>query len=128
MHELPFTKGIYKSVMRKAESVNAKHVNRVVLEIGVLHDFVPEFVQKYWDFISRGSIAEGSVVEIRWKNATVMCGKCHTQFEVDKETMNDPRCPSCGFEYGTMLTGNELRIVGIEIVKDTSPRKDEREN
>ncbi len=118
MHELPFTKGIFKSVMRKAESVNATGINRVVLEIGVLHDFIPEFVQRYWDFISRGTIAEGSRVEIRWKNATVMCGQCNTQFEVDKETMTDPKCPSCGYEFGTMLSGNELRIIGIEIVKE----------
>jgi len=118
MHELPFTKGIHKTVLAKAESVGAAHVNRVVLEIGVLHDFIPEFVQRYWDFISRGTITEGSQIEIRWKNATVMCGRCNTQFEVDKEEMQDPRCPSCGYEFGTTLGGNELRIVGIEIVKE----------
>lgn len=118
MHELPFTKGIYRSVMKKAESVNAIGINRVVLEIGVLHDFIPEFVQKYWDFISRGTIAEGSLVEIRWKNADVQCGSCKTIYEVGKEEMNDPKCPNCGYEFGSMLTGNELRIVGIEIVKD----------
>lgn len=115
MHELPFTTGIYKSVMHKAESVGARKVNRVVLEIGVLHDFIPEFVQHYWDFISRGTIAEGSKVEIRWKNATLICGQCKTQYEVGKEEMLDPHCPSCGYEYGNTLTGNELRIVGIEI-------------
>lgn len=118
MHELPFTKGIYRSVMKKAESVNAKDINRVVLEIGVLHDFIPEFVQKYWDFISKGSIAEGSKIEIRWKNAQVQCGSCMTIYEVGKEEMNDPKCPSCQYEFGTMLSGNELRIVGIEIVKN----------
>lgn len=117
MHELPFTKGIHRSVLKKATSVGATHINRVVLEIGVLHDFIPEFVQKYWDFISRGTITEGSVIEIRWKKALVMCGRCNTQFEVDKDGMTDPRCPSCGFEYGTTLSGNEMRIVGIEVVK-----------
>ena len=101
--------------MHKAESVGARKVNRVVLEIGVLHDFIPEFVQHYWDFISRGTIAEGSKVEIRWKNATLICGQCKTQYEVGKEEMLDPHCPSCGYEYGNTLTGNELRIVGIEI-------------
>lgn len=117
MHELPFTTGIHKSVIRKATSVGATHVNRVVLEIGVLHDFIPEFVQKYWDFISRGTLTEGSLVEIRWKNATVMCGRCMTQYEVDKQQMQDPICPSCGYEYGNTLSGNEMRIVGIEIVR-----------
>lgn len=120
MHELPFTTGIHKSVMKKAQSVRASHVNRVVLEIGVLHDFVPEFVQKYWDFISRGTLTEGSLVEIRWKNAEVMCGRCHTIFEVDKETMGDPKCPSCGYEFGNTLSGNEMRIVGIEIVRSNN--------
>lgn len=120
MHELPFTKGIHKTVLRKAESVGATHVNRVVLEIGVLHDFIPEFVQRYWDFISQGTITEGSLVEIRWKNALVMCGRCNTQYEVDKDGMLDPRCPQCGFEFGTTLSGNEMRIIGIEIVRTPS--------
>ncbi len=118
MHELPFTKGIFRSVMRKAESVDAVGINIVVLEIGVLHDFIPEFVQKYWDFISRGTIAEGSKVEIRWKNGTAVCGQCATQYEITKENMLTSVCPSCGYEYGSMVSGNEMKIVGIEIVRN----------
>ncbi len=117
MHELPLTKGIFKSVMRKAESVDAAAINRVVLEIGVLQDFIPEYVQKYWDYISRGTIAEGSLIEIRDKDGEAECGRCHTHYNITRANMFDVHCPSCGYEYGNMLSGNELRIVGIEIVK-----------
>jgi len=120
MHELPLTKSIFNSVIRKAESSNAESVTKVVLEIGILRDFIPSIVQKYWDYISPGSIAEGSVIEIREVPAAAVCGKCGTKYLIDRESISEARCPNCSYEFGTLLTGSELRIVGIEIVKKHS--------
>jgi len=117
MHELPLTKSIFRSVVSKAESVDAKRVTRVVLEIGILRDFIPEFVQKYWDYITPGSLAEGSVIEIREVPALAACGKCGAEYIIDKENIYDSRCPECGYEYGKLLSGSELKILGIEIEK-----------
>jgi len=117
MHELPITKSIFNSVVRKADEAGAKSVTRVVLEIGILRDFIPEMVQKYWDYISPGSIAEGSKIEIRELPASAECGKCGNTYMITRENVSDSRCPICGYEFGKLLTGSELRIVGIEIVK-----------
>lgn len=115
MHELPITKSIFKSVIEKAQSVGAIAVRKVVLEIGVLRDFIPEFVQKYWDYITPGSIAEGSLVDIREIDATAKCGKCGTVYGIDTQNLEGAKCPECGYEFGTLVTGRELKIVGIEI-------------
>jgi len=115
MHELPITKSIFKSVIAKAESVGAKSVRMVALEIGVLRDFIPEFVQKYWNYITPGSIAEGSVIQIKEIDATASCGKCGTIYRIDTKNIQDSKCPECGYDYGTLITGRELKIVGIEI-------------
>jgi len=115
MHELPITKSIFRSVMNKAESVGASSVNKVVLEIGILRDYIPEIVQKYWDYISKGTIAEGSVIEIHEMNAVAACGSCGNEYTITRETIGDAHCPACGFRYGRLLSGSELRIVGIEI-------------
>lgn len=117
MHELPLTKSIFNSVIRKAESVNAESVTRVVLEIGVLRDFIPSMVQKYWDYIAQGSIAEGSVIDIKEVPAAAICGKCGTKYLIDRNNIAESCCPKCGYESGSLLTGSEMRIVGIEIVK-----------
>jgi len=118
MHELPITKSIFKSVITKAESVNARSVKRVVLEIGILRDFIPEIVQKYWDYISPGSIAEGSRIEIRELNAVAACGRCGNEYTITKDRIATAHCPVCGYDRGQLIAGSELRIVGIEIEKN----------
>lgn len=117
MHELPLTKSIFKSVVARAESVNARHVNRVVLEIGILRDFIPEIVQKYWDYIAPGTIAEGARIEIRELNAAAICGQCRTRYTITRETIANTHCPACGYGYGTLVAGSELRLIGIEVEK-----------
>ena len=115
MHELPFTMSIYKAVMKKAQEVEAKRVVMVALEVGVLRDYIPEIVQKYWDYIAKGDIAEGSVIEIDTIPATVSCKECGTIYEVDVQHIEEANCPECGCPTGKLVTGRELRIVGIEI-------------
>lgn len=118
MHELPITKSIFKTVVERAKAENATEVRRVVLEVGVLRDFIPAIVQKYWDYISPGSVAQGSVIEIREVNATAVCGKCGSEYTIGRENIHNACCPSCGYRYGTLVSGSELRIVGIEIVRN----------
>jgi len=120
MHELPITKSIFRLVESKAESVGASSVTKVVLEIGILRDYIPEIVQKYWDYISKGTIAEGSVIEIRDIDAIAACGNCGNEYTITRETISDAHCPACGFKYGRLLAGNELHIVGIEIERENN--------
>ncbi len=118
MHELPIVKSVFKTVIAKAEGAGAKKVNLVVLEIGILRDFIPEFVQKYWEYITPGSIAEGSKIEIREIGASASCGGCGRVYRFTKEQMANVYCPYCGHAGGKILSGSELSIKGIEIVRD----------
>jgi len=115
MHELPIMKSIFKTVISRAEEVGAKSVNRVVLEIGILRDFIPSLMQKYWDFISPGSIAEGSKIEVREVNASAKCGECGYIYNIEKDNISNAHCPKCGNKFGELVSGSEMRIVGIEI-------------
>lgn len=117
MHELPITKSIFKTVVSRAEKAGASHVNKVVLEIGILRDFVPSMVQKYWDYIAPGTIAEGAKVEIIDIDAAAQCGRCGNEYTITRERVADAKCPVCGHEGGRLIGGDELRIKGIEIVK-----------
>lgn len=115
MHELPITKSIFKTVIAKAESVEAQHVSLVALQIGVLRDYIPEIMQKYWDYIAKGSIAEDAKIEIEEIPVTVQCSDCQTIYDVDMSNIEKTRCPNCGCQQGNVVTGREMRIVGIEI-------------
>lgn len=115
MHELPFAKSIFHAVVTKAEANGATKVTRVVIEVGVLRDFVPEIVQKYWKYVTKGSMAEDSSIEMNEIPATVTCGDCQTVYEINVHDLVHTHCPQCGCQTGKMLTGRELRIVRIEI-------------
>lgn len=115
MHELPLVKSIYKSVISFAEKNNVKKITRVVLEIGVVRDFIPEIVQKYWDYVSKDGISEGSIVEIISIPATARCGKCGTVYPIDTTNLIKSKCPKCKFDRGNLVTGDELKIKGIEV-------------
>lgn len=115
MHELPLVKSIYKSVISFAEKNDVKKITRVVLEIGVARDFIPEIVQKYWDYVSVDSLSKGSIIEIVSIPATASCGKCGTVYPIDTTNLINSRCPKCKYDRGTLITGNELKIKGIEV-------------
>lgn len=115
MHELPIAKTIFKSVMKKAEECGAKSVVRVCIEAGELREYVEWILQKYWDYISEGSIAEGAKIELISLPATVKCGQCENVYALDIEDLEASKCPECGFDQGELLTGRELRIKGMEI-------------
>lgn len=117
MHELPLTKSIFKTVVSNAENANAEKVTKVVLEVGVLRDFIPEMVQRYWDYIATGTVAEGARVVLREVAACAECGSCGRHYTVGRDNICSSKCPDCGYEYGRLLSGSELKIIGIEIVK-----------
>ena len=119
MHELPIMKSIYKTVVTKAESVQATSIRRIVLEVGGLRDYVPEIMQRYWDYIAAGSIAEGARIEVREIDAVAHCGRCGNDYKITRGHFAEPRCPVCGYDRGELIAGSELRIVGIEITPET---------
>ena len=115
MHELPIIKSVFKCVYEKATEAGANKVERVVLEVGELREFVESFVQKYWDYVSAGTLCEGAGVEIINIPARAKCEKCGTEYEIDTDDLINSNCPECGCETGELISGRELRIRGIEV-------------
>lgn len=115
MHELPIIKTIYKTVIKYAKDNNAEKVINVYLEIGVLRDFVPELLKKYWNYITEGDIAEGSNLLIREIPAVARCKKCKTEYQIDLNNIVNSNCPKCGCDTGELIKGRELYIYGIQI-------------
>lgn len=115
MHELPLAKSIFSTVIKKAEECGATAVVRVCIEAGELREYVEMILQKYWDYISRGSIAEGAKIELISIPATARCTQCGTVYGIEVDELADAKCPACGYDRGELLTGRELRIKGMEI-------------
>lgn len=111
MHELPVGEQIIKVVLEHARQAGAKRVAHVNLVIGDLTSFVDESIQFYFDFLSKGTEAEGAILHIRRVRASVRCHACQGEFSPDGV---DWRCPGCGGLGGEVLAGRESYIQSIE--------------
>jgi hydrogenase nickel incorporation protein HypA/HybF len=112
VHELPVTEQILKVVLDHARKAEAHRVVHVNLVIGDLTTFVDESIQFYFDFLSRGTEAEGAALHIRRIPARVRCHACGGEFAPDGV---DWRCPHCGGLGGEVLAGRESYIESIEV-------------
>lgn len=112
MHELPVTEQILNVVLEHARQARAGRVVQVNLVIGDLTSFVDESIQFYFDFLARGTEAEGATLHIRRIPARVRCHACQAEFAPDGV---DWRCPQCGGLGGEVLAGRESYIESIEV-------------
>ena len=61
MHELPVTKSILEAVLCHAQAVAAQKIVRIHLVVGELNEFKRERIQRYFDYLSRDTPAEGAL-------------------------------------------------------------------
>ena len=116
MHELPIVKEVLKAVLRVAEEEKATKILKVTLEIGDMHDLIDEWVIKYFVFASKGTPAEGARMEIRRLPVICRCKTCQELFTARFRQINTVKCPVCGSESFSFVSGDELRIDQVEFI------------
>jgi len=112
MHELAITQSMFDLVLEQAEKAEAKKVGKINLVIGEMTGVVDECVQFYFDFLSKGSIAEGAALSFKMMPTTAQCRSCGKTFEL-KEF--DWTCPYCGNIGVEIVAGQELYVESIEV-------------
>jgi hydrogenase nickel incorporation protein HypA/HybF len=114
VHELPITEEILNISLKHAQKNGAKRIVRINLVIGDLTDLIDEWVQRYFEYLAKDSIAEKATLVIERVPITVLCEKCRKPFVVDKKEM-DFHCPDCGEKGTELLRGREFTVKSIEI-------------
>ncbi|KUG05068.1 hypothetical protein ASZ90_017557 [hydrocarbon metagenome] len=71
-------------------------------------------MQRYFDYASRGTIAEGATLEIERIPVLARCDNCHESFGVNWWTP-DIYCTRCGGTRLSLLSGREFSIEEIEV-------------
>jgi hydrogenase nickel incorporation protein HypA/HybF len=116
MHELAVTESLLQVVLRHARAGGASKVLSVGVRIGEVSDLVDEWVRRYFDHLSRGTIAEGAVVRIERAPAMFRCGACGHNFPADPRTREAIRCPRCESEETALVSGREYLVQQIEVL------------
>ena len=112
MHELAITQNILDIALRHADEAHATSITNIYMVIGQLSSIIDDSVQFYWDFVSKGTIAEGAQLHFRRIPAEMLCKQCGNRFKLDG---NDLACPKCGGVMITVVAGEEFSLEAIDI-------------
>ncbi len=115
MHELPITESILKIVLKHAEMNGVQKVLAIRLQIGKLSDLQDDWIQRYFDYLSKGTAAEGAKLKIERMPIRIRCNACSTSYEAEIANIGDLACPSCGEKGGTLLSGREYTVKEMEV-------------
>ena len=116
MHELQVTQRILDIVLRHAKANDVNKVISIQLKIGELSDLEDEWVQKYFDYLSKDTIAKNAKLKIERTPVVMKCDKCGHSFEVNIKEVRDIQCPECAHEKSTLMSGREYYIKDMEVI------------
>lgn len=114
MHELSVTSSIFEIVEKHAVNNHAKRVVAVNLEIGALSNLKNEWIQRYFDLLSAGTVAEGARLMITRVPAVFRCNQCQQLFEIISFITEELLCRQCPSEDIVMISGKEYHIKDME--------------
>lgn len=116
MHELPVINSILKVVLKHAAANQVTRVLAVHLQVGELCDLEEKWMQDYFDYLSKGGVAEGARLVVERTPVVMKCSACGASFTVERHSAAPPSCPVCKGEKYAMISGREYFIKNMEAV------------
>ncbi len=95
-----------------AKREGASKILKITLDLGEHSGAVAESVEFCFDACSRGTMAEGSVLEINRVKAEALCAGCGTTFHPETAIFI---CPRCGDIGANLVAGEELQVHKMEV-------------
>jgi hydrogenase nickel incorporation protein HypA/HybF len=112
VHELSVTQQVLEITLEKARENGATAVKQINLVIGDMASVVDESVQFYFNFLGKGTLAEGARLVFRRVPITVRCRSCGNEFDVSGEEWT---CPQCRKMDCQVIGGTEFYLESIEV-------------
>jgi hydrogenase nickel incorporation protein HypA/HybF len=109
VHELSLSSAILETVLRHG---NGRKVNSVQMRIGAMRQVVPESLDFYFGIVTRGTLAEGALLEQEHVAALLHCEDCETEWSPELPAF---RCPGCGGAEVEVLGGMEFDVESIMV-------------
>lgn len=115
MHELPITERILSVVLRHAEGRNVTRIVRIHLRVGELSDLADEWIQRYFNYLSRGTLAEHAVLAITRAPIVLQCLDCNASVEIRRESFGEAKCPQCAGTRMDLVSGRGYFVENMEV-------------
>ena len=89
MHELQVTESILAIALRHAAMNNVEKILSIQLRVGELSDLENEWLQKYYDYLSKDTIADGAILKIERTPVVMICDDCAHSFQINIKEMKE---------------------------------------
>ena len=110
MHELSLSSAIVNTVVKHAAG---RQVSVVSLRVGALRQVVPDTLEFYFGFVSKGTVCEAARLEQEQVPARLRCAVCEREWEIDLPVF---MCPACGAGGSVeVASGDEFEVESIEV-------------
>jgi hydrogenase nickel incorporation protein HypA/HybF len=116
MHELPITERILDVVLRHAAGQDVRRIVRVHLRVGALSDLEDHWIQHYFNYLSRGTLAGNAELAITRAPIRVRCRACTHTFQITRDDLGKASCPDCGATESELVSGREYFIENMEVL------------
>jgi hydrogenase nickel incorporation protein HypA/HybF len=105
---------VLEVALEYAELNNVKKIRAINLTLGALSDIVPNFAQKFFDYISKDTIAENAKINIQRVPARIACRSCGAETDMETKSLSFS-CIECGSKDIKLISGREFSIASIEV-------------
>lgn len=110
MHELGYAVEIVSTLEDYMKKEKLSEIQAVTLTVGEATGIVPHYMMDCWPAATENTKLAKTELRIDFKKAIGQCQKCDEEYVVSK---THGRCPKCGSEDYTMLSGYEFEITEI---------------
>jgi hydrogenase nickel incorporation protein HypA/HybF len=114
MHELAICQSLMDQVERIALERNAQCVTAIVIGMGPLSGVEAQLLKHAYSIASTGTVAEQAELIVEALPVRVRCNHCGNESEV---LPNKLLCKHCGNWQTTLLSGDELMLLSVELEK-----------
>lgn len=116
MHELPVISSILKLVLKHAAENSVQRVVAVHLQVGEMSDLQDKWMQRYFDYLAKDTIAAGARLEIERTPVVMKCSDCGASYTVNIREECQNTCPECKSSKRTLVSGREYILKNLEAV------------
>lgn len=119
MHELAICQSLMDQVEKIAVERDAKSVTSIVIGMGPLSGVESQLLKSAYPIASVGTVAEHAELIIEILPIRVKCNHCGCESDA---LPNKLICNNCGDWKTTLVSGDELLLMSLELEKD-KPKK-----
>jgi hydrogenase nickel incorporation protein HypA/HybF len=114
MHELSIALSLVDVACEEMSRLGPVRVNAVHLRLGALSGVVRDALLFSFEAAAAGTMLEGARLEIQDVPVTVWCRVCAAERSLVRVAYR--RCPVCDTMAPEVLRGEELELIGLEVV------------